>query len=235
MMRELIRIARQEIRLLMLFLVAAASLMVFGHIAEEVQEGETHGFDLMVLESLRTSDPGDPIGPVWFEDMARDVTSLGSTALLVLVIVAVSFYLFLARKRGSALFLIAAVVSGTLASTLLKDLFARSRPDAIYQATEVYTASFPSGHAFLSAVTYLTLGTLLMRAQPRRRMKAYIFSLALIIVILVGLTRIYLGVHWTTDVLAGWALGAGWAAASWFIMLVLQRRHTIETPEEENP
>ena len=233
MIRDILDIARQEIRLLILFLIIAASLTGFANIADEVQEGETHAFDLMVLESLRTSDPGDPVGPDWFEDMARDVTALGSTALLVLVIVAASLYLFLARKRSSGLFLIAAVVSGTLASTFLKALFGRSRPDAIYQVAETYTASFPSGHSFLSAVAYLTLGALLMRAQPRRRMKAYIFTLALIIVILVGLTRIYLGVHWTTDVLAGWSLGAAWAAASWMIMLLLQRRNAIETSEEK--
>lgn len=232
MISDILHLARQEIRLLSLFLIAATALTAFAHIAEEVQEGETHAFDLMVLESLRADDPGDPVGPGWVEDMARDVTSLGSTALLTIVVLATSLFLLLSRKRASAAYLVAAVVSGTLLSTLLKDLFARSRPDAVFQAAEVYTASFPSGHAFLSAVTYLTLGTLLMRAQPRRRMKAYILTLAIIIVVLVGLTRIYLGVHWTTDVLAGWSLGAGWAALCWFIMLVLQRRHAVETPEE---
>jgi undecaprenyl-diphosphatase len=119
-----------------------------------------------------------------------------------------------------------------LLSTVLKMGFERPRPDLVPHATRVYTASFPSGHAMLSAVTYLTLGALLARVQPNRRLKAYLIGLALCITLLVGASRVYLGVHWPSDVLAGWCGGAAWAALCWFIALQLQRQGQVETGHE---
>ena len=134
-------------------------------------------------------------------------------------------------------FVIAAVVGGTLLSTALKMGFERPRPDLVPHGTRIYTASFPSGHAMLSAVTYLTLGALLARVQKRRRVKALLLGLAILITLLVGMSRVYLGVHWPSDVLAGWCVGAAWAALCWFVALQLQRRGEVEradpvTPEE---
>jgi undecaprenyl-diphosphatase len=235
MLRSLLRLARSEITLLVLFGAVVTAIFVFAEIAEEVTEGDANTFDMAVLDAMRADGPSDPVGPEWFEDMARDITSLGSTGMLVLVVVGAGAYLLLARKRASAIYLVLSVVTGTVVSTLLKDMFGRDRPDAIYQAAPTFTASFPSGHSFLSAVTYLTLGALLMRTQTRFTMKAYVMSTATVIVLLVGLTRAYMGVHWATDVLAGWALGAGWAALCWAVMVLLQRRHTVEAPEEERP
>jgi undecaprenyl-diphosphatase len=122
----------------------------------------------------------------------------------------------------------AAVVSGTVVSQLLKVGFARSRPDLVPYGTEVYTASFPSGHAMMAAVVYLTLGTLLARTESRRRVKSYVMAIAAVLTLLVGLSRIYLGVHWPSDVAAGWALGAGWSALAWLAMLWLQGRGKVE-------
>lgn len=226
------RLKQPEFRPVILLGFAAFAVFLFASIAEEVLEKETLAFDRAVLEAMRDEGPGDPVGPDWLEDMARDLTSFGSTGVLVFVVAAAGFYLWLARKRASAAFLIAAIVAGTVISTGLKELFARSRPDEIYQATPVFTASFPSGHSFLSAVTYLTLGALLARSQPRRRLKAFIMGTAIVMVLLVGVTRAYLGVHWTTDVVGGWILGAGWAAAAWAVMLILQREHKVEAAEE---
>jgi undecaprenyl-diphosphatase len=134
----------------------------------------------------------------------------------------------LARKRGAALLVLASVGGGALLSTLLKLSFERPRPDLVPHAVAVYTASFPSGHAMLSAVTYLTLGTLLARIQPRRRLRAYIVAVAVLLTLLVGTSRVYLGVHWPTDVLAGWCLGAAWAMLCWAVALWLQRRGRVE-------
>ena len=116
-----------------------------------------------------------------------------------------------------------------LVSTLTKLGFGRPRPDLVPHATQVYTASFPSGHAMMAAVTYLTLGALLARVQPRLRLKLYLIGLAATLTVLVGCSRVYLGVHWPTDVLAGWTLGAAWALGCWAIALWLQARGRIET------
>ena len=117
----------------------------------------------------------------------------------------------MAGKRGAAFLVVVAVVGGMLLSTGLKLGFERPRPDLVPHGARVYTASFPSGHAMLSAVTYLTLGALLARVQERRRVKAFFIGLAVVLTLLVGVSRVYLGVHWPSDVLAGWCVGAAWA------------------------
>jgi undecaprenyl-diphosphatase len=134
------------------------------------------------------------------------------------------------RKAHAALFVVAAVGGGMLLSTLLKMGFDRPRPDLVPHGALVYTASFPSGHATLSAVVYLTLGALLARVQPRFVLKFYLLGLAIVLTVTVGVSRVYLGVHWPTDVLAGWALGAAWALFCWAAALWLQRRGQVEGP-----
>mgnify|MGYP000126754290 CR=1 FL=1 len=229
---RLIALVRREIGLILLLAVAAACLWAFAGIADEVLEQETHGFDMAVLEALRAAGPGDPIGPEWLEDYARDFTSLGGVPILALMAIVCAAYLTLTRRRATAAYLVGALTGGSLISAGLKDLFDRTRPDAVFQATPVYSASFPSGHAFLSAVAYLTLGALLARVQERRRAKIFVLSVAVFLALLVGFTRIYLGVHWATDVLAGWTLGAAWAALCWTGLLLMQRR-AGQRPEQE--
>jgi undecaprenyl-diphosphatase len=225
---------RREAALLVAIALAAGSLVLFGQLADEVIEGETHAFDEAVLLALRSAaDPSDPIGPRWLEEQVRDLTALGSLAVLGLVSLAAVGFLILQGKRRTALLVVAAVGGGMLVSTLTKLGFDRPRPDLVPHATEVYTASFPSGHAMMAAVTYLTLGALLARAQRRRRLKLYLIGLAATLTVLVGLSRVYLGVHWPTDVLAGWTLGAAWALACWAIALWLQARGGIEATEPE--
>lgn len=224
--RKILGYARAEILLLLLLALIAGGAFAFVAIAGEVVEGDTQAFDRDILMMLRANgDPGDPIGPHWLEDMARDITALGGIAILTLMTIISALYLLLTRKAGAALFVILAIVGGSLLSSGLKAVFERDRPDAIFQAVPVFSASFPSGHATLSAITYLTLGALLMRVQERKRAKVFVLGTAVGLAVLVGLTRIYFGVHWTTDVLAGWTLGAAWAAACWLVLLLLQRRN----------
>ena len=97
--------------------------------------------------------------------------------------------------------------------------------------TPVYTASFPSGHATGSAAAYLTMGALLARFQRQRRLKIYLMSVAVLLTLMIGVSRLYLGVHWPTDVLAGWTLGSCWALMCWTIARQLQRRGAVEPPE----
>ena len=218
-------------------LAVAAGLLAFVMLAAEVTEGETRAFDTFLLLSLRSAtDPADPIGPRWLEEMMRDFTALGGTGVLVAVTLAVIGYLVLTRKRHAAITVGVAVVTGFLLSYALKWGFARPRPELVPHGQAVYTQSFPSGHAMLSAVVYLTLGALLARTQAHRGAGIYFLAVAGLLTVVIGVSRVYLGVHWPTDVLAGWAGGAGWALLCWLVMLGLQKQGKVEaegTPAPE--
>ncbi|QEE39898.1 MULTISPECIES: phosphatase PAP2 family protein [unclassified Methylobacterium] len=209
------------------FLVVAL-LLGFGLLADEVIEGGTARFDLAVLTALRTGkDLAIPIGPAWVQETGRDVTALGSFVFLGFLSAATVGYLMLVRKRDLAMVMVAAVLGGTIASTLLKYGIDRPRPD-FPNAVRVFTPGFPSGHATLATVTFLTLGVLLTRGSADRRVKSYFMGLSVFLTVAVGLSRIYLGVHYPSDVLAGWCVGAAWAVSCWILALWLQSRGKIE-------
>jgi undecaprenyl-diphosphatase len=225
------RWARREFGVLATLALAAVAVWGFVELADEVLEGETHAFDERILLALRSAgDRSDPLGPGWLEELMRDVTGLGGTGVLTFITLAVAGFLALDGKRHAALFVIAAVGGGMLLSTLLKLGFDRPRPDLVPHGALVYTASFPSGHATVGAVVYLTLGALLARVQAGRVLKLYLLALAILLTVAVGISRIYLGVHWPSDVLAGWAIGAAWALLCWAAALWLQRRGQVESP-----
>ena len=228
---------QQELGVLGAMLVTAAGLLAFVMLAAEVVEGDTRAFDEFLLLSLRSAaDPSDPIGPRWLEEMMRDFTALGGTGVLTAVTLAVIGFLVLTRKRHVAVTVAVAVVGGLLLSHALKWGFARPRPELVPHGQAVYTQSFPSGHAMLSAVVYLTLGALLARTQAQRGVKFYFLAVAGLLTVVIGVSRVYLGVHWPTDVLAGWVGGTGWALLCWLVTLWLQRRGKIEAesqPAEE--
>lgn len=225
--------ARREVGVLTIVLAIAVALLAFLAIADEVMEGETGAFDEALLLALRVpTDTHDPLGPRWLEQAAGDVTALGSVTVLALITLAAIGFLLADGKPRTALLVIASVGGGTLLSTLLKLGYDRPRPDLVPHGVEVYTASFPSGHALGAAVVFLTLGGLLSWSQPRRRIKIYILSTAVLLTILVGVSRVYLGVHWPTDVLAGWTIGSAWALAWSGVALVLARRVRPAPPGE---
>ena len=206
-------------------LTVAVLVLIFGLIAQAVAGGETSAFDRRLILLLRDpANPSAPIGPIWLQEAARDVTSLGSIVVLVIVTLAAAGYLFLARQRISAWLLLVAVFGGIALVDLLKAGFARPRPDLVLQATRVFTASFPSGHASLSAIAYLTMGALLARAQASTMIARYVLTLAAFLTVLIGVSRIYLGVHYPTDVLAGWCIGLAWATACWVVAEWLESR-----------
>lgn len=214
--------------MLLLVGVLASGAWGFAELAEEVIEGDTRQIDETLLLMLRVADdPADPLGPGWLEEMGRDFTALGGVGVLVFITAAAIFYLVMQGRGRAALFVLGAIASGMLLSSLMKLGFDRPRPDLVSHGAMVYTASFPSGHSMMSAVTYLTLGALLARVQPLRRLKVFVLSVAVILALLVGLSRIYLGVHWPTDVLAGWTAGACWASLCWLGLLWVQRRGTV--------
>ncbi|MFA7413866.1 MAG: phosphatase PAP2 family protein [Rhizobium sp.] len=203
--------------------VVAGLLAAFGMIADEVSEGETLGLDEAVLMALRTpGNPADPIGPAWLEEAARDVTALGSFSVLTILVLVVVIHLFLIRRQRTGWFLALSVIGGTIMSTTLKSFYDRPRPD-LTGAARVFTASFPSGHATISAVVYLTLGALLAEMADRRSQQVLYLGSAIFLAVIIGLSRVYLGVHYPTDVLAGWSIGAGWALA-WTLAAHLVRK-----------
>lgn len=197
----------------------------FIELSDEVREKETQQFDERVLLALRQpGHPEQPLGPLWLAEAARDVTSLGSVAVLMLVVCAVSGFLVLVRRWRTLLLVVGSTVGGAGVNGLLKSVFARPRPTVVPHLTWVLTESFPSGHAMLSAIVYLTLGALLAQLVERRWLKAYLVGVALSLTLLIGVTRVYLGVHYPTDVLGGWMAGLGWALLSALVARAARRR-----------
>jgi undecaprenyl-diphosphatase len=216
---------RKEIAPLVMLLLAAGLIVIFAKITEELLEGDLHGFDRAILLALRQpGDPAKPLGPLWLQVAARDVTSLGSPAVLTLITVAALGFLGLKRQWSAALFVLGSICGGSVVSFAVKDFVQRPRPDFVAAVAQTQTYSFPSGHAFLSAVTFLTLGALLARMQRQAEVKIYLLAVAITITVLVGISRVYIGVHWPTDVLAGWCAGAAWAILCWLIVERLQAR-----------
>jgi undecaprenyl-diphosphatase len=227
--------SRLERGILAVLALAATSLSVFVYLADEVMEGSTRSFDSRVLLFFRNrQDLSDPIGPRWFEEMMRDFTALGGTAVLTLLTLFVTGFLVMSGKRRSALLVAGSIVLGTILSTILKLAFDRPRPDLVPHGMDVYTLSFPSSHAMMSALVYLTLGALLARTQKSVRVRIYLLVCAILLTFLIGVSRLYLGVHWPTDVLAGWAVGSCWALLSWLLARWLQRKGPVEPPGVSN-
>jgi len=198
--------------------VAGASAWVFLGIADEVAEGDTQLIDGWLLQLLRNpADPSTAIGPGWLSTASRDITALGDMAILMFIVLVVAGFLALARRWRTAVFVLAATVSGSVMAGILKHVFERNRPTFASSDVYIATSSFPSGHAMMSAVVYLTLAALLARLISDVRLKAYVLGVALVVTLLIGLSRIYLGVHWPSDVAAGWAIGAAWALAWWIL------------------
>ena len=226
--RALAWLGRHELGTLLAIGGLAAGVWFFAALADEVMEGGTRKFDSTLLLALRR--PGDlrPLGPPALLNAARDITVLGGPTFLTLLTAAVSLFLALDGKKHMAFFVCGSIGSGLLVSNLLKDSFDRPRPDIVPH--EVYAASysFPSGHSMLSALTYLTLGAILARSHEQKLLKAYFLLMAVFLTLLVGVTRVYLGVHWPTDVLAGWTAGAVWAVLCWLLARRLQGRHVLE-------
>lgn len=207
-----------EAEILLAVSAAAAGLLAFLLIAGTVLNGGFRELDETLLVALRTpGDLADPLGPAWFEELMRDITALGSTGVLTLVVIAVAGFLALAGRGRRAVAVLLWTGAGTLVSHLSKLGFARPRPELVPHAAEVFTPSFPSGHAMLSAVIYLTLGALIAATQSDRHVKLYVLAFAVLLTFLVGSSRVYLGVHWPSDVLAGWSLGAAWGCLGWLV------------------
>jgi undecaprenyl-diphosphatase len=215
---------RTELSVLLVSLGILALAIGFVYVAGNVTRGDTRPFDERVIRALRTAnDPAVPIGPLWLHIAALDITALGSATVLGLVVFAVSGYLFLHGLYRTGAFVFVASSGGWILNWVLKEAFDRPRPDLVPHLRDVMSSSFPSGHALTSAAVYLTLGTLLMRLAQGRLAKIYCIAVAMLATLLVGASRVYLGVHYPTDVLAGWLIGLSWALVCWMIERSLER------------
>jgi undecaprenyl-diphosphatase len=220
-----------EQRHLVVVLLVIAACWGFVELAGEMVEGSTQPFDEGVLRALRRpDDPATPRGPGWLVQTGRDLTALGGSTVLLLVIAATAGYLALGRHFRTMGLVLVSGLGGMLVNLALKYVLARERPTLVPHLMEVSTPSFPSGHAMLSAAVYLSLGLLVARIHPRRREKAYIMGVAILATVLVGLTRVYLGVHYPTDVMAGWLAGAAWALACGLVVQLLEKKGALPRP-----
>lgn len=208
----------RELGIIITCLVLIVGVWVFIEITEQVTDKDTRSFDQYVLTSLRQADdPTKPIGPEWGTEIARDITALGSKTLLIIIVLAVSGFLFLKRHHGQAWLIIGTSLLGVILMSSLKLIFMRDRPEVIPHLTAALDPSYPSGHTLMSAVIYLSLAAMLSYFQKSRSLKFYSITIAIILTFLVGVSRVYLGVHYPTDVLAGWSLGFAWAAFCWIL------------------
>jgi undecaprenyl-diphosphatase len=230
--RTAVRLAGGDVKMLCGVLLAVAGAWAFVLIAGAVSEGSTQKLDERIMRGLRdAADISVPRGPAWLPEAMRDVTALGSSAVLVIFTLTVACALVVRRQLHALLLLLASTVGGVVLIVDLKAFFSRPRPDLALRLTEVGSTSFPSGHATESAVIYLTLAVLLSRMVAARALKLYFVAVALAFSFLVGLSRVYLGVHYPSDVLAGWTVGLAWAVLCWWVASYLQGRGTVEPPK----
>jgi undecaprenyl-diphosphatase len=221
-LRRAATVARAEFAALGAFAIITFGVLSFVEIADDMRESDGQAFDHAVLHWMQPV-AGSPRGPWWLHEAATDITSLGGIAVLGLfALVAIGFMLIL-RKWLSALLLVVGLAGGVVLSEGLKAVFERERPPSAFQAVETLNASFPSGHALLSTVFYLSVAVMMARAFPRRRLKVYVLGVGMIFALMIGLTRVYLGAHWASDVMAGWCVGAAWAMALWLVSYAVER------------
>ena len=192
--------------------------------------------DRAILLWLRVPGrPDEPIGPHWLLKAMTEITALGGGTILTLITVLVATYLVAARRPATAAFVVGAIAGGAILSAFLKDVFERPRPELVVHLVNASSASFPSGHAMNSAVTYLTLGTLLAETEDSQAVRIYLIGTAILLSLAVGFSRIYLGVHWPTDVVAGWCVGSVWALSCSLLADYFQRRRTLEQRGSAKP
>lgn len=223
------RLAARELGPLLVLVLAGCALLLFWRLASEVNEGDSFALDRHLLLAFRQpGDLGAVVGPRWLKLAMIDFTALGGGTVLTLVTLVAAGYLVAARKYRTSLFLLAAAVSGSLLEAGLKGLLGRARPSVVPHLVEVTTLSFPSGHAMNSAIIYLTIALVLSRTVAARRVRLYLRGIAIALVTVIGVSRVYLGVHYPSDVLGGWLVGSAWATLCWSAALWLQHRRGIE-------
>ena len=196
----------------MLALTGVSALAFAAFLVHDIAQGRALKLDTTLLLALRQPGHLDtPIGPPWLEQSAIDLSALGGFTLLWLLGGATLGFMLYVKRRAEAVWLGASIIGASLLNTLLKLSLHRPRPELVPHLVQVSNASFPSGHAMISAAIYLTIGAMLAEAQSQTSARGYLMAFAALLTILIGCSRVYLGVHWPSDVLAGWCFGSLWA------------------------
>lgn len=192
-------------------IVAALCWAGFAAMVIAVQQGATVSFDAFFLQMFRTGADLRPAGPPWLLEAVRDYTGLGGVLLRhVFAVFALIALLFL-RLRREAIVLVGTVMGGWLINSAIKLLVGRPRPTIVPHLTEAGGASFPSGHSFNSAVVYIAIALAFAAMSRRESVRVTIVLSAVLMSLLVAASRVWLGVHFPSDVVAGWLGGAAWA------------------------
>ncbi len=200
-------------------LLFVSSVFLFAQVLTEVRAGDIGASDRAILLAFRLVDDSSvPIGPPWLIQSAKDISALGGTTVISLLTAAAVGFLALHRQWRNVITLVSAVGGAAIVSNVMKVSLLRERPALALHLTDVWSFSFPSGHAMMAAATYLTFGMMLAHTQETKRARIYVVSLAVAMTVLIGVTRIYLGVHWPSDVVGGWFAGAAWALLFWIFM-----------------
>lgn len=219
----MIKLITQDSKQMILFFCVTLLIFLFIQLAANVMGGGTASLDEQLILTFRTAnDLSDPIGPKWVEEMMRDITALGGVGILLFMTFCVLIYLLMDGYKKAALVLLIGIATGMLVSFSLKYGFTRPRPDLVPHGSFVYTSSFPSGHAMMSALVYFSLAGLLSQLPFKQSVKRYFFFIAFLLTVSIGISRVYLGVHWPTDIIAGWMTGSGWALLTYFVARYLK-------------
>lgn len=198
--------------------IIAGGLAAFLLLTSLVESGILTNFDTALLRAFRNpTDPALPLGPHWLERAMTDITTLGGTVVLTLTTLFAFIVLLILHQRKSACLLLCTIFGGFLVNRALKAIIARPRPDVVPHLVEISSLSFPSGHAMMAMIAWLTIGTLLAQQTASAVLKRYIFVFAVFLSVLIGVSRLYLGVHWPSDIVAGWTLGGTWVVAMWLV------------------
>ena len=217
--RYLARVKGLEAQALVLWFSTASALWAFFYLGAEIGEGDTGAFDRQLIGLLRTSgNGGEPIGPPWFKDSMRDVTALGGFTFLLLLIIVVVLSLLFHRKRREGLIVASIAIGAQTSIEIFKFLYDRPRPGALLPSLQAYSASFPSGHTTESTAIFLTVATVIATLESTDHTKILSYTIATLVILAIGFSRVYLGMHWPTDVLGGWVLGTAWALVAWIAL-----------------
>ncbi len=217
--RALARVKGLETRALLVWFSIAGALWAFFCLGDEIGEGDTGAIDRQLIGLLRNSgNGGESIGPAWFRDAMRDVTALGGFTFLTLMTIVVVLSLLFHQKRREGTIVALTAISAQTSIEILKFLYDRPRPDPILPQLHAYTASFPSGHTTESTAIFLTVATVIATLEARNSAKILAYAVATFVILAIGFSRVYLGMHWPTDVLGGWVLGTAWAMAAWAVL-----------------
>lgn len=211
--------------------LALAGVLFIG-LWSEIAEGEAAAIDTAILLLFR--NPGDlnqMIGPPWLRQTMIDITTLGSSTVLTLIVIGSTGFMLVKHAYRIAALIVGATISGSVIVSVLKGFLERPRPTLVDHLVAETSMSFPSGHAANSAIVYLTIAVLFMRIEPKLSTRLFVLAASIMIVTAIGVSRVALGVHWPSDVLAGWLFGTGWACF-WALIVRLPATHI---DEEELP